>query len=320
MYSAQEIEIIERDPILSNRVLQQLINAMVSGTQLSIAEEDFVGSYLNVARNEDNIRLSLHDFPACQNFLFKRNYLIYQGNFDGTLPAKTPLGVIAESEVLKDVALLEKFYQEWLLIIKKENHSERLLQYVGQETRNQLKANMLFASKANYSSDFLADTEKSVILHSKYFFYKVKKYFQEIGRDELVVDYCGHKIVIDGFAHFHILFRHYAKDIKPYQTDASYHQDQSIDPDILPTELGIIIDDYFDTVRCQDFNLKRLYVEINNVLYLIWFRPITQYKAGKSIESVLRLQTFYPVVAQNDLDFVSKLTPMESKEGRKFFI
>ena len=305
---------------MSLQVVQHLSDAMVAGEPLSIAEEDFLGSYLYVARRQgDDSRLSLHDFPACQNFLFKQSYLVYLGNFNGERPVDTPLGRIPNAEVIKDTAFLEKAYQEWLEVIKNERHTEPLLAHVAKESRNQLKNSAKFALKLGYGAKLKASTEKAIVLHSKYFYYKVKKYFQEIGADEWVLNYCGHKLIIDSYAHFHILFRHYAKDTKPYQTDASYHSDQSIDPDILPTELGIIVDDYFDTMPCESFDGQRIYVEINGILYLIWFKSIIWQKPSKKNESVLRLQTFYPVVAQNDLNFVSNLKRTKSHNGRIFF-
>lgn len=318
-YSARELDSFRKDHNLAVAVLQELIDAMQAGQQLSIAEEDFVASWLDVARRENNERLSLHDYPACKKFLFKRNFLMYQGNFSGDLPVNTPLGRVPSNEVVKDVAFLDEQYQEWLSDMRKGNHSEPLLQYVSAETRNQLKNNAAFAAKLHYGQRLKAATEKALVLHSKYFFYKVKQYFQELGSPEILLDKCGHKIIIDAYSYYHILIRHYAKDAMPHQADKSYHSDQSIDPENLPDELQEIIEDYFDTVGCTAFNSARLYITINGLLYAIWFKSFEWHRKGQPKESVLRLQTFYPIILRSEEAFAANLSRRLSVSGRVFY-
>jgi hypothetical protein len=317
-YSARQLDSFRKDHTVATAILQELVDAMVAGLQLSIAEEDFLASWLDVARRDNNERLSLHDYPACTNFLFKRNYLMYRGNFSGDLPVETPLGRVPHTEVVKDVAFLDEQYREWLSDMRKGNHPEPLLQYVSAETRNQLKNNAAFAAKLRYGERLRAATEKALVLHSKYFFYKVKQYFEELGSPEVLLDKCGYKIIIDAYSHYHILIRHYAKDAMPHQVEKSYHRDQSINPENLPYELREIIEDYFDTVGCAAFNSARLYATINGQLYAIWFKPFEWHRKGQPKEKVLRLQTFYPVTQQNEEAFAAQLHSMPSVSGRIF--
>ncbi len=319
MFTAAELYTINQDPILHQSVIQQLIDLSATSSSLSLAEEDYMCSVLDASRSADNDEpMHLHDYARCENFLFTKCYLLHHHNLSGVLQSFDAFGPIPQAVIDKDVAFLEAQYRSWLQVIKTTNHSDTLLQYVAKESRNHLKNSANFARSFNYGSRLAQHMEKSTVLHSKYLFLKVKKFYQELGASEQVLTVCGHKILVDGFAFFHILFRHYAKQAKHYQHDASYHSDQNIDPENLPNALLNILQEYFQYVPCISYNSHRTYVRINGVIYALWFKAIEKHQ-GKSKEVFLRLQTFYPVTLQKELDFVAPLAEIITGSGIGLF-
>ncbi|MBW3127201.1 hypothetical protein KYK14_01435 [Hymenobacter profundi] len=286
---------------------------------MSLAEEFYACSVMETLRGEDgNKFFNLHDCPGCVNHLFNKCYLTYHQNLSGQLRANDAFGIIPQHQVDQDVAFLETQYREWLQVIETTNHSDLLLQYVGKESRNHLKNSRKFALRRRQGSRLQQHAEKSVVLHSKYLYLKVRKFYQELKATEQLVTACGHTILIDGFAHFHILFRHYAQHVKEYQDDTSYHVDQNLNPENLPNELVAILQEYFHLIPCASFNRERTYVRINGTVYAIWFKAHQRHSGGQT-NQVLRLQTFYPVTQARELEFVGALAEMVAPSGRGLF-
>ncbi|GAB3724024.1 hypothetical protein GCM10027594_05090 [Hymenobacter agri] len=319
MYTASQLAIGRKDLNQGSIMLQTLVNAAEAGQPLSLAEEDFTCSFLAASRSEgDNSFFDLHEINYCKNYSFTGCYLAYENNLSGLLIARNAFGPIPPNIVAKDVAFLDSQYQEWLQVINTTNHSEQLLQHVVKESRNHLKNARNFANNTRMGARLRDSFIKAIVLHSKYLYLKIREYYQELGATEQVLHRCNYEIVIDSFAFFHILFRHYAPRATSYQNDASYHQDQTINPEELPNHLMLFLEMYFNHIPCTQFNKRRTYIRYNGVIYAIWFKDAERH-AGGTVQPILRLQTFYPVTLPKELEYVASLQENVTESGLGLF-
>ena len=113
--------------------------------------------------------------------------------------------------------------------------------------------------------------------------------------DEERIDFFNTSVLIDSFCYIHILFRHYSSSIKQHQLDKTYHYDENIDYKKIPLFLKDVVIKFKDNCAQDDFDRNKIYLSFGDKTYAIWFRPIQISKPGNLKESILRLQTFYPI-------------------------
>lgn len=320
MYSASQLDYGRKNLSQGSVMLQSLVDLAQAGGTLSLAEEEYTCSFLAVStdKEEGGSYLDLHELSFCKNYSFTGCYFAYKNNLDGLLIARNAFGPIAPNIVAKDVAFLESQYQEWLQIVNTTNHSEQLLQHVAKESRNHLKNSSNFATNSLMGSQLRNSFLKAVVLHSKYLYLKIREFYQELGAPEQVFNRCSYEIVIDSFAFYHVLFRHFAPSATRYQNDASYFTDQTIIPEDLPNHLIHFLTEYFTYVPCSQFNKRRTYIRYNGKVYAIWFKDTERHVAG-SRQPILRLQTFYPVTLPRELEFVARLSELTTPGGLGLF-
>jgi hypothetical protein len=320
MYSAPQLKAGRKDLDKGSVMLQNLVNLAEAGGTLSLAEEEYTCSFLAVSRDkpEGGSFLDLHEISFCKNYSFTGCYLAYENNLDGLLTAYNAFGPIARDITAKDAAFLEAQYQDWLQIINKTNHSEQLLQHVAAESRRHLKNGGKYAQSSLMGSRMRNNFLKAIALHSKYLYLKVREFYQELGTTEQVLHKCGYEIVIDSFAYFHVLFRHFAPRATRYQNDASYITDQTIIPENLPNQLLGFLIEYFDNIPCAQFDNHRTYIRHNRVVYAIWFKDVQRHIKGV-VQPVLRVQTFYPVTLPAELKYITSLTEQVTSSGLSLF-
>lgn len=157
------------------------------------------------------------------------------------------------------------------------------------------------------------------MLHSKYVLHFVEAYYQELSAPEQTVTFAGGKIVVDSYAYVHILFRHYSRSVKPYQSGKSYHFDIAFDHAELPNFLVDIIASYFRNLPTCSIQDDRLFVRVRGTLYALWFRKMTRSLKGNTKEVYYRLQTFYPITEQKDLLYASLLKEITADDGIGLF-
>jgi hypothetical protein len=296
MYSASQLSAGRQNLAQGSVMLQNLVDLVEAGGTLSLAEEEYTCSFLAVSHAEgDGSFLDLHELSYCKNYSFTGCYLAYQNNLEGLLVARNAFGPIAPDIIAKDIVFLEEQYQEWKRIIRITNHSDALLQHVAKEARNHLKNSEKFARNSMMGERLRNAFLKAVVLHSKYLYLKIREFYQELRASEQMMHICGHEIVIDSFAFYHVLFRHFAPRATRYQNDASYFTDQTIKPENLPNHII-----YFLTE------------------YAIWFKDAERHVGGAA-RPILRLQTFYPVTQPRELEYVANLTEQLTANGLGLF-
>lgn len=319
MYSEKELDAAKFDGVNLQTIINNLNPILLDGGYLSLAEEDFMCSFLDGARRDtdENDRLDLHEYAdSCENYLFTTRYLCHHNNLSGYFKSYNGLGEIPQGTVVKDLDFLNRQYEAWKLLIESDRHSDPILQRTAKETRDQLKE---YNKVSSYAGDNLKKANrKSIILHSKYLYLKIKKFYQETSTRELTINRCGHEIVLDCVAYTHILFRHYAESKKQHQQGATYHMDQEIDPEYLPTALLGYIDQYSQYIDCSAFDGDSLYIKIRGVIYAIWLQQAIRHVQGRQ-EPILRVKTFYPAALPKDIVRISKLTEFITPNGMGVF-
>jgi hypothetical protein len=320
MYSASQLAAGRKDLNKGSVMLQNLINIAEAGGALSLAEEGYTCSFLAAARDKPDggSFVDLHEIPFCENYSFTGCYLTYENNLDGLLLARNAFGPIARDIAAKDAAFLEAQYQGWLRVINTTNHPEQLLQHVAAESRRHLKNGANYAKNSLMGGRMRNNFLKAIALHSRYLYLKVREFYQELGAPEQVLHKCGHEIIIDSFAYFHVLFRHFAPRATRYQNDASYITDQTIIPENLPNQLLGFLVEYFNNIPCAQFNKHRTYIRYNRIVYAIWFKDVQRHIKG-AVQPVLRVQTFYPVTLPAELKYVTSLTEQVTASGLGLF-
>lgn len=300
---------------------EDLMSKLFQDEKLTLAEEDFVCSAISILHSDEKqYHFNTFDYEGCKNYNFRSKYLTYfrdlncyQRNFDFK-------GEISQEQKESDRHFLESEYQKWHQLIDQDRQNDELLDYVSKETKHHIKLIRRKSKEALVGSirrDYLI---KSIVLHGKFIYLLVKEFLQELGAQEIIFDFYGNKILVDGYCYVHILFRHYSELIKEHQLDKTYHYNHNIDYKTMPSFLVDVIQLYQKTFESEVFNGKSIDFIFDGNTYSIWFRPFTIHRPGKVIEKYLRLQTFYPVGLNNDIARVGKLSPKETDEGITFLV
>ncbi len=274
---------------------------------LTLAESEWICGKLElIHKSEDGSTLNPHDYPLCEDALFRLRYMLYFNNINGWYKAFDWYGEIPPEKKAKDVALINRHYESWKHTIQITNHPEDLLQNISKETRHHFKEIHRYCKRQFIWGNRRDYLEKSIILHSKYIYYLTLEYYNENDLIEITIVE-DETIKIDSFCFTHILFRHYSKIIKEYQVGKSYHE-FGIDYKNIPKELLRIIQAY-NALDNTNFDGQKIYFSLKGNLYAIWFRGIKRDVRGGETIKELRVQTLYPVEDTKEFERVSNQYP-----------
>tara|TARA_Y100000815_G_scaffold176454_1_gene160692 strand:+ start:5502 stop:6476 length:975 start_codon:yes stop_codon:yes gene_type:complete len=313
MPTKKELNQLYRDPTKSENydaIVQDLYTRGYNNEPLSLAEECFIGGIIEQLRDKDNNRAhKIEDFEGCKNYHFRSRYLRYVNDLNGHKQVMDYYGPIPEDLKVKDITFLQKTYEEWKTHLEGKINGFRLINYVAQELKHQLKEVDRFALRLQIGSRYKEYLRKTLFLHAKYIFLLVKEFYEELGQDEEYIEIQGNVILVDGFTYVHTMFRHYASHIKQHQMNKSYHFDQNIGFKEIPNFLLKALQ-YFKAFELP-FNGKSIYFNFNGKPYAIWFRLIKKSLPGGIQKEYLRVQTFYPIENPTEKSKLSKmlLTP-----------
>ncbi|MCH4824611.1 hypothetical protein ML462_15665 [Gramella lutea] len=300
-------------------VVQELANKVFDEEKISLAEEHFVCGIIENLRNKDGVKdLDIFELDSCENYLFRDRYLIYFNDLNGYKPVFNFNGEIPLNEKNRDVAFLQKQYEDWKTLIAKKLNGTELINYVSQETNSQLKEIEKYCSKLLIGSNRKEYLKKSIILHGKYIFLLVKEFYQELGKNEEVIELNGKQILIDSFTYVHTMFRHFAQQIKHHQENKSYHFDENIGFKTIPNFLSDAIKCFKQSEESDSYKSDRLYIIFNEKKYAIWFRPFKKHLKGNRKVEYLRVQTFYPITNSADLEKLSHHKEISTSCGFRF--
>jgi len=286
--------VLQRSSLTREReeITENLVNKLNEGSNISLAEEEYVCGFLLASRQEDGTRYSnVQNTEKCKNFWFKNRYVLYAYDLDGNKAIVDFYGTVDMDQKRKDTAFLEKEFQEWNSFIKSNYNEDNLLGHSVSEMKQQIKVLKRFCKRTSIGEFRTNYLIKSLVLNGKYIYLLVKEYYEELGKGENIIDLFGYKIKINSFSYIHILSRHYSYFLKEHQREKSYHIDQEINYKELPTFLNTIISTFKNKFTSQEFNGESIIFIFNGTNYMIWFKSISE----PNQQAYLRVQTFYPI-------------------------
>ncbi len=320
MISRKELNELYKNPAKPkdyDQIVHALCNKVFNNEEISLAEEQFVGGIIEQLRDKNNQRtFKIEDYENCVNYHFRSRYIRYVNDLNGHKEVMDYDGPISTVRKKKDVAFLQKTYEEWKVYLKDKTNGFRLINYVAQETNYQLKQLDKFADKLKIGTNYKEYLQKTLVLHGKYIYLLVAEFYQELGKDEEIIDLNGNRVLIDGFTYVHTMFRHFSSHIKQHQMQKSYHFDSNIGFKEIPYFLTDAIRSYTILPESSSFDQRRIYFSYNSNPYAIWFRPFKKDLKGGKREEYLRAQTFYPIENHQEL---SKLSDMVLLKGNSTF-
>ena len=323
-YSREKLQSINAQngkPADFDDIVQTLADKVFANEEISLAEEQFVCGIVEGLRNAEGEKdLNIHDYSSCKNYVFRNRYLLYFNDLNGYKRALNFDGEIPVERKRVDVAFLQKEYNDWSLYIDSKLNGSELINYISQETKYQLKQLDKYCDKLKIGSNRKEYLRKSLVLHGKYIYLLVKEFYQELGKEEEIIELNGERILIDGFTYVHTMFRHFSEQIKEHQTDKSYHFDENIGFKSIPDFLLKAIECYKTISESNRFDKRSLIIIFNGKIYAIWFRPYTKYLKGNKRIDYFRVQTFYPIENRADLDKLNDYEQINTDCGFNYLI
>lgn len=253
-----------------NRELHAKID---QGEQLTRDEQIFVCNCLRF----DN--LLLHSF--CHDEFFSRAF-IFRNH-------ETPEGMYPLKE--RDHIYYESLVREWGTDVNKTNHTDRLMQVVAKETRDELKIlrKKYTAFHRTFSSAEYQRRKFKLIEWSKYRYIMIKDIFElAIKSNQYKLYLNGNEIIFDYHSLTHILTRHFGHIMKTYDTNKSHFT-----KDILHEEIHLHLERIFRQIDISGYyknqSVQEVNIRFNGTLYKIF----SEYETNGAIR-FLRLNSFFP--------------------------
>jgi hypothetical protein len=298
-HTRKEIEAL-RAAFKAKPILQELIEKVNDDIPISLAEEDYVCSMMRILRQGQGMGelvYNINSIPACDNYRFRKTYIMYAHDLDGKGLIRDYYGRVANSVVKEDVEYLTKSAKDWERQMSVKNKNERAMwNYMIEETGHQLHILDNFIKSALPSKDEIAYQRKSIFLHSRFIYLQVYEFFQDQGYNERLQVIYDLKILVDPFCFIHTLFRHFASGVKGYQIGQSYHFDATVLYKELPNFLSRFLRIYGKNIPKRQFNSWTVDFIYRGKHYTIYLRPFN-FKGSKT----LRIQTFFPLEEKRHL-------------------
>lgn len=229
----------------------------------------------------------------CDDLRFKRLFLKH---FDSTLNC-----YILPNHEKEDLSV---FLNEWEEVVKKENHKENLLKVLAIETRLELKKilpNFNLFDKIFRRKEYRA-RQHEIVGYSKFAYIKIKSIFSHIGNNKVETTLNGSQIEIDEYSLAHIYMRHYAEQVRPYDTEDKSYFTPEIEIEKVPFVIKTIIDVIEASGIYSTNDISNISVKYEDRDYKIYCKEMKKQVKGGSIAIVNRVNTFYPIELKQDID------------------
>ena len=321
-YTRNELLSLKNDSEnIIQEVNQNLFDMLHQGDKLTLTESRYICLKLKTLRDEKGERpFKALDFPQCEDFLFWEKYLFYFNDLEGWGKIKdSPDSFIINEQKAKDVKFLDEHYKSWKAMIYADRYESAFLQTVASETKSLIKEITSLSRERGEGGNHRKYIEKALILNSKYIYFQVREYYEEIKANEELMDFCGEKLVIDHFAYTHILLRHYSSNTKFGRQGKSYHTDQEIDFKEIPAIILELLKSCSDRNLTASFQGDHIFFNLRGKDYALWFRRINRSIKGGT-EKILRVQTFYPIESPYELSKLKELQQTPIIDDLAFYI
>jgi hypothetical protein len=299
----QEFSIVVKDLMLRHE----------NNIPLSLAEEDFICAKMSILKTGDGDGEYLFDvrqLNGCKNYLFRNTFLLYAFNLNGHKPAFDIYREIPLKQRQEDAALLEREHQRWKMVLDSAPTNDPIIESSKVEYQHQLLELERDCARKRIGGFYRDYLEKAIVLHSLFYYFVTKEYFEEIHADKEQIQVVDKNVIIDSFCYIHILFRHYAESSKDYQAGKTYHFDQNIDYKNIPSFLKDIITKYVAAVNPSAFQ--------RGITFLFNGQPYAIYCSKHGEDQ--RLVTFYPIGRPKDVAKISTLKKIYYDNNLVFLI
>tara|TARA_R110002095_G_scaffold165593_1_gene143784 strand:+ start:119 stop:1114 length:996 start_codon:yes stop_codon:yes gene_type:complete len=294
----------DSEQIRTRKIFEDLKDKAEKDKPLLEREKDFLCLGLKLTTIELDGKPG--DYKACDNSTFKHLYLVYFSSNLGAekfyKPHKGQLYVVPHNERLKDFKYLQRVCDKWIKEIEKTNHSDQILQSLASETREELKNHKKKSGKLYFrkqKEDYAMQREKH-ILHSKFIYLLVKQVIENTNPAEFEFDFLGETVEIDANSLIHIINRHYAAQVKnnPQKT---YHI-EDFEPEKIHRRLKELLSKISLKGIIKSSDIGKIAFIYNGVTYRVWINKRKKQIKGVGQIEVWRIDTFYPIEEQTELD------------------
>ncbi|KYG80191.1 hypothetical protein EV198_3757 [Roseivirga ehrenbergii] len=305
LYTREELDKVSdpknTEPGSTPEILSELLRKLYAGEKMLLSEQIAVCNILPILHSsEDDSTLNPYDFPELDIAQFLRVHSTYFRNLNGHYPAHDWKGEIPREQVIKDIAFLNRHYEEWKELISKTNHKSELLIMALSETNNQLKDLIKYQKRDFVGSNLAEYQKKSTTLFGKKAYYLLQEYYEFKDKNFIEFEVSGVIIRIDAFGYFHTLTRHFSALTRDHLDDKDFHID-NVNYRYLPDNIETILLVYDKPENKYLFDNNHLMFSIGGKPYSIRFKKMNRPKRGGGEIEYYRFQTFYPVSDPNEL-------------------
>jgi len=229
----------------------------------------------------------------CKDEYYLRLFVKFHHTFSDDYP-KIPKFVITHRELLRFHSLIN----DWKQVVKKTNHSGRLLQFVSKETREEIKRLKQSFSilLIGYSTYEHIKREQRIYMFSKFLYLLCKSILVNYPFPGYKFIFQSKDIYFDEFSFAHILFRHYGQIMKQYETGKSYFDDFFFDYRKLPEKIEEILINIERSGLFTENDFENIIFRFNGKVYSIYIQKETRQEKGKGNVEYLRINTIFPVL------------------------
>lgn len=287
-------------------IVRDLATRLMNGEDMSEAEIEAACGIVRWSRPEHSICfVDLASIPKAQDYIFKNLYTVYHSDLEGRYGILKFNGLVSIEEKKEDVIRLNEYYNAWEKTVSTNRHKGKpLLNLVVDELNNELRDIDSMHAEGKLTADEYAYKRKSTILHSKYLYIKIKSLFDELIEPEIIINFAGKQLEMNSWSIVHILNRHYAGMIKQYDTMKSFHTDESIPLFENPNVLKNLLEQIGTRPDFIGESIKFIPFRYNGKLYAVHTEVKKKHQKGTELV-YNRLQTFYPIEDQNEIDRVN---------------
>lgn len=262
------------------------------------------------------------DFDVCQEHIFNDLYRIFYKDFHGITELKDKWGNILSVEQKRDgLKQLDAYYEEWQKFLESKN-SDDFTKEVAKETRNEIKSlsrtPLFYLSGVFYKSNLFKSKHKATFLRSRYLRNMMFEHIDRYG-EEIIIHFDHRSIKFNLYSLVHIYFRHYAQIIKQTELEKSFHND-----DIHFSHIGLQLKEILEKIdefKIKHNNDRSIVFKYKRRLYCVWVSPekLKSIKGSAGMKKYFRIDTFYPVENQKELEKCSKMDEIKIDEELYLF-
>src|SRR6478609_3663878 len=168
-YTRRALEKIQRSPVTTRPVLEELLAKLEAKKPMTLSEEDFVCSMARILRKgQGEYMYDITELKGCVNFRFRTSYPMFANDLEGRGPIRSYYGFWPENHKAKEVQFLHEVYKDWEATVRGRKTGDPLTDDVIDEVDYQAGLLDRFCRLHKMPDYQKKDIYKWLILKSKY--------------------------------------------------------------------------------------------------------------------------------------------------------